>query len=188
MTFIDSPMSGGVTGAEAGTLTFMIGAEETDFEKSKELLHGMGKNCFHCGGPGNGEIAKLVNNLILGVHMVAVAEGFAIGEKLGADPKLLQQICAVSTSRCWVMDTYHPRPGVLPNVPASKGYEGGFGVSLIKKDMALAMEAADDVNADSSMTQFACDYYQDLEKGGHGGKDFGYVYQHIMRNKKLEQK
>jgi len=89
MTFIDTPMSGGVTGAEAGTLTFMIGAEPEQYEKSKELLMGMGKNCFHCGGPGNGEIAKLVNNLILGITMIGVSEGFAIGEKLGADPKLL---------------------------------------------------------------------------------------------------
>merc|ERR1711908_104655 len=106
----------------------------------------MGKNVFHCGGPGNGEIAKIVNNMILGITMIGVAEGFAIGEKLGADPKLLQQICAVSTSRSWVMDTYHPVPGVLPNVPASKNYDGGFMVGLIKKDMALAMTVSEEAN------------------------------------------
>ena len=86
----------------------------------------MGKNFFHCGKPGSGEIAKLVNNLILGINMIAASEGLAIGEKLGMDPKVLSQICEVSTSRSWVMDTYKPRPGIKPNSPASKTYEGGF--------------------------------------------------------------
>lgn len=181
--FLDTPMSGGITGAHAGTLTFMVGGEEKDFEHAKKVLSGMGTNFFHCGKPGTGEIAKLVNNLILGITMVGVSEGFAIGEKLGADPKVLQQICAVSTSRSWVMDTYHPRPGIMPNVPSSNGYEGGFGVSLIKKDLALALDAAEHAKADHSMTEFTIEYYRELEKKGFGGKDFGYVFQHIMKNK-----
>jgi len=104
------------------------------------MLEGMGKNIFHCGGPGTGEIAKLANNLILGINMIASSEGMALGEKLGIDPKVLQQILAVSTSRSWVIDTYNPRPGVLEGVPASRNYENGFGVSLVKKDLALALE------------------------------------------------
>lgn len=185
VTFLDTPMSGGVSGAEAGTLTFMVGGSEENFELVKPVLMGMGKNVFHCGGPGTGEIAKIVNNMILGISMIAVAEGFAIGEKLGADPKLLQQICAVSTSRSWVMDTMHPVPGVLPNAPASKNYDVGFQCGLIKKDMALAMTVADQCDADSSICEFTHDYYEELERLGKGAKDFGYTYQYISNNKKL---
>lgn len=186
LTFLDTPMSGGTAGAEAGTLTFMVGSEsEADFEKSKLMLQGMGKNIFHCGGPGTGEIAKIVNNMILGVIMIGTSEGFAIGEKLGADPKLMQQICAVSSSRGWVMDTMHPVPGVLPNSPASKGYAGGFMSALVKKDMALAMSVADEVGADKSIAEFCHAYYKDLEDKGKGDLDFGYTFQYIKNGKKV---
>ena len=146
-------MSGGVTGARAGTLTFMVGGTAEEFELSKGVLAGMGANFFHCGGPGTGEIAKLTNNLILGISMVAASEGMAIGEKLGMDPKVLQQILAVSTARNWCIDTYNPRPGILPNVPSSNNYEGGFAVGLIKKDMVLALEAAHAVKAQTDMLE-----------------------------------
>lgn len=185
MTFLDSPMSGGITGASAGTLTFMVGASEKQFEESKEVLSGMGTNFFHCGPPGNGEIAKLCNNLMLGINMIACAEGLAIGQKLGMDPKVLQSICAVSTSRSWPMDTYNPVPGNTPASPANRDYEGGFGVSLIKKDMALALEAAKSGNADTHMTETAIEYYTQLEKKGFGHKDFGKVFPYIMKNRKI---
>ena len=126
MVYLDTPMSGGVTGARLGTLTFMVGGSEAEFERSKEVLVGMGKNFFHCGEPGTGEIAKLTNNLILGISMVASSEGMAIGEKLGIDPVILQKILAVSTARNWCIDTYNPRPGILENVPSANNYEGGF--------------------------------------------------------------
>lgn len=145
----------------------------------------MGVNFFHCGGPGTGEIAKLCNNLILGINMIAASEGLAIGEKLGMDPKVLCQICEVSTSRSWVMDTYNPRPGNKPNSPASRNYEGGFQVGLIKKDLALALEAAQEGNASTELTKLAIDYYRDLEKKGFGNRDFGFVFQYIFKNKKL---
>lgn len=169
-------MSGGVTGARAGTLTFMVGGTAEEFELSKGVLAGMGANFFHCGGPGTGEIAKLTNNLILGISMVAASEGMAIGEKLGMDPKVLQQILAVSTARNWCIDTYNPRPGILPNVPSSNNYEGGFAVGLIKKDMVLALEAAHGANANTDLLESSLQYYLDLEKKGHGKKDFGYVF------------
>jgi len=178
-------MSGGVTGAIKSTLTFMVGGSAEEFELSKAVLKGMGANFFHCGGPGAGEIAKLTNNLILGISMVATSEGMAIGEKLGMDPVIMQKILAVSTARNWCIDTYNPRPGILPNVPSSNNYEGGFGVSLIKKDMVLALEAAKSVNASSEMLEGALQYYLDLEKKGCGKKDFGYVFQYIMRNKNV---
>lgn len=119
-------MSGGITGAQAGTLTFMVGCEKEHFETVKEVLLGMGKNIFHCGGPGTGEIAKICNNLILGINMIATAEGISLGEKLGIDPKVLSSILSVSTARSWCVDTYNPRPGVMENVPASRDYNGGF--------------------------------------------------------------
>ena len=119
-------MSGGITGAQAGTLTFMVGCEKDHFEPLKTVLLGMGKNVFHCGGPGTGEIAKICNNLVLGINMIATSEGLSLGEKLGIDPKILSSILAVSTGRSWVVDTYNPRPGVLENVPASRDYNGGF--------------------------------------------------------------
>ena len=141
--FIDTPMSGGITGAQNGTLTFMVGCEKDHFETVKEVLLGMGKNVFHCGGPGTGEIAKICNNLILGINMIATAEGLSLGEKLGMDPKVLSSILAVSTGRSWCVDTYNPRPGVMENVPSSRDYNGGFMVSLIRKDLSIALESAE---------------------------------------------
>ena len=186
VTYLDTPMSGGVTGAHAATLTFMVGCnEDAEFEKAKLVLQGMGKNFFHCGPPGSGEIAKLTNNLILGISMVAASEGMAIGEKLGMDPKKLQQILAVSTARNWCIDTYNPRPGNLPNVPANNNYEGGFAVGLVKKDMVLALEAAHSVDARTDLLEHSLEYYLDLEKKGMGRKDFGYVFQYIMKNKQI---
>lgn len=178
-------MSGGITGAINGTLTFMVGGSTEEFEKSKEVLKGMGINFFHCGGPGTGEIAKLCNNLILGINMIACAEGMQIGVKLGMDPEVLQKICAVSTSRSWPMDTYNPVPGCTPASPANRNYDGGFMVKLIKKDLALAMESAKLGNADAGLAANSIDYYTQLEKQGYGDKDFGFVYQYLMKNRKM---
>lgn len=124
--FIDTPMSGGINGAINGTLTFMVGCDKDHFETAKSLLSGMGKNIFHCGGPGTGEIAKVCNNLVLGINMIATSEGLSLGEKLGIDPKILSNILSVSTGRSWCIDSYNPRPGVMENVPSSKNYNGGF--------------------------------------------------------------
>jgi 3-hydroxyisobutyrate dehydrogenase len=142
IVFVDSPMSGGITGAQAGTLTFMVGCDKEHFEAVKHVLTGMGKNVFHCGGPGTGEIAKICNNLILGINMIALSEGLSLGEKLGIDPKILSSIISVSTGRSWCVDTYNPRPNILENVPSSRDYNGGFQVSLIRKDLSIALEAA----------------------------------------------
>jgi len=185
MTYLDTPMSGGVIGAHAATLTFMVGGSAKEFEAAKGVLEGMGKNFFHCGGPGSGEIAKLTNNLILGISMVGASEGMAIGEKLGIDPVVLQKILAVSTARSYCIDTNNPRPGIFPNVPASNDYKGGFAVGLIKKDMGLALQAAKTANADTSLLEQSMDYYQTLEDAGEGKKDFGYVFQYIMNNKQI---
>ena len=177
MKYLDSPMSGGIMGAEAGTLTFMVGAEsQEDFEHASIALEGMGKKIFLCGGPGTGEIAKIANNLILGIQMIAASEGMVLGEKLGIDPKVLMEILSVSTSSCWAITAANPRPGNLPNAPASKNYDGGFQVGLIRKDLALALECADAVGVKTNFANNSLEYYRDLEKKGHGGKDFGYVF------------
>lgn len=179
-------MSGGVTGARNGTLSFMVGcSEDAEYEHAKGVLQGMGANFFNCGKPGAGEIAKLTNNLILGISMIATSEGMAIGEKLGIDPVILQKILACSTARNWCTDTYNPRPGILENVPAANNYEGGFAVGLIKKDMVLALESAHKVGAETDMLEKSLDYYVQLEKKGMGKKDFGYVYQYLMKNKQI---
>lgn len=185
MVFMDTPMSGGIVGAQNATLTFMVGGSVENFEKARPLLLGMGKNLFHCGGPGTGEIAKLTNNLILGISMVATAEGMAIGEKLGIDPKILKDILSVSTARNWCIDTYNPRPGNIPGTPASRNYEGGFMVELIRKDLALALESCSASGAKTDMTEKALDYYRTLEKKGAGRKDFGIVYQYYMKGYEL---
>jgi 3-hydroxyisobutyrate dehydrogenase len=124
--FIDAPVSGGINGAINGTLTFMVGCEKEHFEIAKMFLEGMGKNIFHCGGPGTGEIAKVCNNLVLGINMIATSEGLSLGEKLGIDPKILSNIMSVSTGRSWCIDSYNPRPGVMEGVPSSKNYNTGF--------------------------------------------------------------
>jgi 3-hydroxyisobutyrate dehydrogenase-like beta-hydroxyacid dehydrogenase len=145
----------------------------------------MGKRIFHCGGPGTGEIAKIANNLILGIQMIAASEGMVLGEKLGIDPKTLMEILSVSTSSCWSITTANPRPGNIETAPASKNYEGGFQVGLIRKDLALALECADKVGAKLEFGEEAMEYYRHLEKKGHGGKDFGYVFQYIMKDLKI---
>ncbi len=160
----------------------MVGCEKDQFELVKEVLEGMGKNIFHCGGPGTGEIAKISNNLILGIQMIAVSEGLSLGEKLGIDPKVLSNILSVSTARCWSLDTYNPRPGVLENVPSSRDYNGGFQVALIRKDLSIALEAAEQAKAKVKFAEAAIDYYREIEKKGYGKKDFGYVYQYVHKN------
>jgi 3-hydroxyisobutyrate dehydrogenase len=186
LRYIDCPMSGGIMGAHNGTLTFMVGTDnDQEFERVSIVLNGMGKKLFKCGGPGTGEIAKIANNMILGIQMIAASEGMALGEKLGIDPKVLMEVLSVSTSSCWSITTANPRPGNIPTNPASKNYEGGFQTSLIKKDLALALEIANEVNASVSFGEKAIEYFSTLEKKGYGSKDFGIVYQYIYKNQKM---
>ena len=145
----------------------------------------MGNKFFMCGGPGTGEIAKIANNMILGIQMVACSEGLALGEKLGIDPKVLTEILSVSTSNCWCIDTTNPRPDNIPTAPSSRNYEGGFQTALIKKDLALSLQIANEVGASVEFAEKAIEYYAALEKKGLGSKDFGYVFQYIMKNKKI---
>jgi 3-hydroxyisobutyrate dehydrogenase len=171
----DAPVSGGTGGAEAGTLTFMVGAEPALFERIKPVLAHMGRNIVHCGGAGTGQVAKICNNMLLGISMVGVAEAMNLGVALGIDPKVLAGIINTSSGRCWSSDTYNPYPGVLPNAPASRGYTGGFGTDLMLKDLGLATDAAKQARQSVVMGATAQQLYQLLSSQGAGGLDFSSI-------------
>ncbi|CAG8745729.1 13809_t:CDS:2, partial [Racocetra persica] len=168
----------GVVGAEAATLTFMVGAStETDFLRSKPYLTYMGKNIVHCGGLGTGQIAKICNNMLLAISMIGVSETMNLGIQLGMNPQLLANILNTSSGRCWSSDTYNPCPGIMPNVPSNNDYEGGFANTLMAKDMGLAVNAAKDVQATIFLGTVAQQIYNALSKSpGYEKKDFGSIY------------
>jgi 3-hydroxyisobutyrate dehydrogenase len=172
---VDAPVSGGVGGAEAGTLTFMVGGEAKGFERAKPILQAMGKNIVHCGGAGNGQVAKICNNMMLAIEMIATSEGMTLAAKLGMDPKVFASIVNTSSGRCWSSDTYNPYPGVLENVPASRGYAGGFGADLMLKDLTLVTDAARSAKQPVMLGALAQQIYQKHSNDGNGGKDFSSV-------------
>eukprot|EP01138_Halocafeteria_seosinensis_P015187 gb/GECG01015500.1/.p1 GENE.gb/GECG01015500.1/~~gb/GECG01015500.1/.p1 ORF type:complete len:342 (+),score=48.80 gb/GECG01015500.1/:1-1026(+) len=176
---VDAPVSGGVRGAEQATLTFMVGGSAEDYEEAKTYLSAMGKNYFHCGAAGTGQIAKLCNNLILGISMMGVSEAMNLGKRLGADPKVLSGIINVSSGRCWASDSYNPVPGVMEGVPSARNYEGGFGTALMQKDLGLAGDAAKSVNAPLPLGGAAYNMYNIMNNAGYGKKDFGSVYKYL---------
>lgn len=181
LAMVDAPVSGGVGGAEAGTLTFMVGASSTKhLEKAKEMmLQHMGKNIVHCGGPGTGSAAKVCNNLVLGVNMLGVAEAMSLGVKLGIDPSTLNAVLNTSSGRSWVTELYNPCPGVVPAAPASKGYQGGFAARLMQKDLSIAEEAAKAVGAPLPVGALVHQLYALVAAQGKGGKDFSIVYEFL---------
>jgi len=180
--FIDAPVSGGVGGAEGGTLTFMCGAELADFEAAGSVLQHMGKNIVHCGGVGTGQVAKMCNNLSLAISMIGTSEAMLLGKSLGMDPAVLAQIMSTSTARCWSVDTYNPCPGVMEGVPSSRGYSGGFGVDLMLKDLGLATEAAKLSGSPVPLGAAAQQMYALMSAKGEGGKDFSSVFEFLGRN------
>ena len=178
---VDAPVSGGVGGAEAGTLTFMVGGESHDYETAKPILQAMGKNIVHCGGIGNGQVAKICNNMMLAIEMIATSEGMTLAAKLGMDPKIFAAIVNTSSGRCWSSDTYNPYPGVLDNVPASRGYTGGFGADLMLKDLTLVTEAAKSAKHPVLLGAVAQQVYQKHSIDGNGAKDFSSVILQYMK-------
>ena len=169
---VDAPVSGGIAAANGGTLTFMVGGEDAAFAKAEPILAAMGKAVIHAGGAGNGQAAKICNNMLLGATMVATCEAFAMAEKIGLDPQTFFDISSVSSGQSWSMTSYCPLPGVGPQTPADNGYEGGFAVGLMLKDLKLATEAAASVNASVPMGHAAEALYQLLANKGEGHKDF----------------
>ncbi|KAJ3144271.1 hypothetical protein HK101_002749 [Irineochytrium annulatum] len=182
---LDAPVSGGTNGAAAATLTFMVGAPDLKaFEWARDgVLKHMGANFVHCGEVGNGQVAKICNNMLLGISMVAASETMNLGVRLGMDPKLLASILNTSSGRCWSTDTYNPCPGVLPNVPASKDYEGGFGTALMAKDLGLAVAAAGEAKATVTLGAIANQIYSQVSSTpGFEKKDFSSIYKWLNDN------
>jgi 3-hydroxyisobutyrate dehydrogenase len=185
-TYMDAPVSGGTPGAEAATLTFMVGGPEEHFPNVEALLGHMGKKVVHCGGVGMGQAAKLCNNLVLGISMAAVCEGHALADRLGLDQKKLADILNTSSGRCWSSDTYNPCPGVMEGVPSSRRYTGGFACDLMIKDLGLANAAALSVQPRLGlpMAGLALQLYSLMSVHGAGRKDFSGLYEFIAESEK----
>ncbi|KAL1461351.1 hypothetical protein WDU94_013254 [Cyamophila willieti] len=177
--FLDAPVSGGTKAAQEATLTFMVGGDKEALEKTEPILKCMGKNVVHCGSNGNGQVAKLCNNMLLGVSMMGVAEALNLGMKLGMDAKLLSQVINNSSGRCWSSEVYNPVPGVLPNVPSSNDYYGGFKISLLAKDMKLAEKLSERASAHTDLAKLAITQYEHLIGKGFQDKDFSYIYEYL---------
>ena len=169
---LDAPVSGGVGGAQAGTLTFMVGGEATAFERARPILEQMGKTIVHAGGAGNGQAAKICNNMILGVSMIAVSEAFVLAEKLGLDAQKLFDIASKSSGQCWSMTSYCPVPGPVPTSPANRGYQAGFTAAMMLKDLKLAQEAAKAAGASTPLGADAARVYAQYVESGESARDF----------------
>jgi len=178
---IDAPVSGGTAGAAAGTLTFIVGGPAESLELARPALQAMGRNIFHMGDAGAGQVAKLCNNMALAVIMGVTAEAIALGAAHGLDPKVLSQMMAVSTGRSWATEVCNPWPGVLENAPASRGYSGGFGNDLMLKDLGLAVEAAIGSGATIPLGELARNLYAMNRHQGRGGLDFSSVVKLFLK-------
>ena len=186
--FVDAPMSGGVVGAERGTLTFMLGAPPQLVARIEPVLKMMGKSVHHCGEQGAGLAAKLANNYILALTNIATAEAMNLGIRLGLDPKKLAGLINSSTGKSWCSETNNPVPGVVETSPASRDYKGGFGVSLMKKDLKLAILTAKEAGARLELHQRALEIYEAVEKDPDcKGRDFSSVYRYLQREESHKQ-
>lgn len=178
--FVDAPMSGGVVGAAVGTLTFMLGAPDALVPKLEPILLRMGKRVLHCGAQGNGLSAKLANNYLLAINNIATAEAMNLGIRWGLDPKTLANIINVSTGKCWPSEVNNPVKGVVEGAPASRDYSGGFGISLMKKDLKLAIVAANEANAKLELGDRARQVYEEAEQVEVcKGRDFSVIYRFL---------
>jgi 3-hydroxyisobutyrate dehydrogenase len=175
LAMLDAPVSGGTAGAAAGTLTFIVGGEAAALERARPVLSAMGRNIFHAGAHGAGQAAKICNNLMLGIQMAGLAEALALGAVNGLDPRVLSEIMARSSGRNWALEVYNPWPGVMENVPSSRGYTGGFGVDLMLKDLGLAAEAALATRASIPLGELARNLYSLHSAAGAGALDFSSI-------------
>jgi len=179
MASVDAPVSGGTGGAKGATLTFMCGGEDKAFAAAKPVLEKMGKRIVHCGGGGAGQAAKICNNMILGISMIAVGEAFALAEKLGLSHQALFDVASTSSGQCWALTSYCPVPGPVPTSPANNGYRPGFASALMVKDLTLAQDAAKAAGAATPLGKYAQEIYKAFDAAGHGGVDFSGIIQHV---------
>ena len=176
---VDAPVSGGVGGAEAGTLTFMVGGSQEALEKACPALEIMGGRLVHCGEGGAGQAAKMCNNMLLGISMIGACEAFALADKLGLSQQALFDVVSTSSGMCWSVNTYCPVPGVGPKSPADNDYKPGFAAALMLKDLGLSQEAASDVGAATPMGRHAMEIYKTFVEAGEGGKDFSGIINYL---------
>jgi 3-hydroxyisobutyrate dehydrogenase len=176
---LDAPVSGGVGGAAAATLTFMVGGSEKGFARAEPVLKAMGKTIVHAGASGTGQAAKICNNMILGISMIAVCEGFALAEKLGLDWQKLFDISAKSSGQCWSLTNYCPAPGPVPSAPSNRDYQAGFTTAMMLKDLKLAQQAAQAANAATPLGAEAAALFQLAATSGLGHKDFSSIFRVI---------
>lgn len=176
---VDAPVSGGMVGAEVGTLTFMVGGSEAGLERVRPLLEVMGKKVVHCGANSAGQAAKICNNMLLGIAMVGASEAFALGQKLGLENQVLYDVISTSSGYCWAVNVNCPVPGPVPTSPANKDYEPGFATALMAKDMGLALAALETAGINGELGKQAAALYAELVEEGRGGKDFSDVYNRI---------
>lgn len=180
---VDAPVSGGVGGAEAGTLTFMVGGADSAFIQAKPILEKMGRNIVHCGGAGNGQAAKICNNMMLGIQMISVAEAFAMAEKLGLDHQKLFDVSSKASGQCWSLTTYCPVPGPVPTSPANRDYVPGFASAMMVKDLGLAQDAAKAFDANTEMGARALEMYEQFVDSGNGDVDFSGIIKMVRGGK-----
>jgi 3-hydroxyisobutyrate dehydrogenase len=179
---LDAPVSGGVIGAEAGTLTFMVGGDGDAFARAESILQAMGRTIVHAGPSGSGQTAKICNNMILAASMIAVCEGFALAEKLGLPAQTLFDICSKSTSQCWAMTGYCPVPGPVPAAPSNRDYAPGFTAANMLKDLRLAQQAAGATGAATPLGAAAANLYQLYVDAGGGPRDFSGIMRFLRRS------
>ncbi|XP_049749286.1 3-hydroxyisobutyrate dehydrogenase, mitochondrial isoform X1 [Elephas maximus indicus] len=183
--FMDAPVSGGVGAARSGNLTFMVGGVEEEFAAAQELLGCMGSNVLYCGAIGTGQAAKICNNMLLAISMIGTAEAMNLGIRLGLDPKLLAKILNMSSGRCWSSDTYNPVPGVMDGVPSANNYQGGFGTTLMAKDLGLAQDSATNTKTPILLGSLAHQIYRMMCAKGYSKKDFSSVFQFLREEETL---
>jgi 3-hydroxyisobutyrate dehydrogenase len=184
LAFMDAPVSGGTAGAAAGTLTFICGGTEAAFTQAQTVLTVMGANIFHAGQVGAGQIAKICNNMLLSVLMVGTSESLQLGIDNGLDPKVLSDIMKVSSGGNWTLEKYNPCPDVMENVPSSKGYQGGFMVDLMVKDLGLSQQTALGSNSSTPMGALARSLYVNHARQGHGRLDFSSIFEQFANQNK----
>jgi 3-hydroxyisobutyrate dehydrogenase len=182
LAMLDAPVSGGVGGAQAGTLTFMVGGTEEAFVRARPILDAMGKTIVHAGGSGNGQAAKICNNMILGVSMIAVAEAFLLAERLGLDAQKLFDISSKSSGQCWSMTSYCPVPGPVPSSPANRDFQAGFTAAMMLKDLKLAQEAARSSGAATPLGAGAAALYAQYVEQGKAAEDFSGIIRYLRGN------
>ena len=177
--FLDAPVSGGIAGAAAGTLAFMVGGREEDFAEAKPLLEVLGASVTHCGATGNGQAVKACNNMILAVHQIVLSEALVLGERLGLEPQAFFDVVSHATGNSWALSVNAPVPGLVEGSPANNDFAPGFAAALMLKDLKLAMQAAEDTATDTVLGRIAAQQYEDFVDEGHGGRDFSAIINEV---------